>query len=112
MTSIDLSKYMTVDEAMAAIGCARRSLYRAMDRAGVENVSAEVLGRRLILRNKLEVLRASYFPYYSEQHQKMVKVWGAAGGKQKKLNEDAAAARGRRAGRKRGAGSGTTDAQA
>ena len=108
---IDLTRYMTVEEAMAAIGCARRSLYRAMERAGMENVSEEVLGRRLILRDKIEVIRQRWYPYYSEQHQKMVKIWGAAGGKQKKLNEQSAA-RGRRAGRKRGAGSGTTDAQA
>lgn len=108
---IDLAKYMTVEEAMAAIGCARRSLYRAMERAGVENVSEEVLGRRLILRDKIEVIRQRWYPYYSEQHQRMVKIWGAAGGKQKKINERAEAS-GRRAGRKRAAGSGKSGEQA
>lgn len=108
---IDLAKYMTIDEAMAEIGCARRSLYRAMERAGIENVSEEVLGRRLILRSKIEVIRQRWYPYYSEQHQKMVKIWGAAGGKQKKLNEQAEAS-GRRAGRKRAAANGKSDGQA
>lgn len=105
---IDLSRYMTIEEAMAEIGCARRSLYRAMDRAGMENVSEEILGRRLILRSKLEAIRQRWYPYYSEQHQSMVKLWGAAGGRQKKLN----AARGRKAGRGRAGGSGTSGGRA
>ena len=86
MTIIDPSKYLTVEEAMAAIGCSRRALYRAMDRVGRDEVSLDFLGRRLIFTDKLPLLQEHYYPYYSDAHQNMVKEWGRRGGTQKGIN--------------------------
>lgn len=81
---IELNDYMTVDEAGEALGCNRRAVYRAIKRARAagREVTATIVGRVLVLRAKVEVLRQFYFPYYSEAHQRMVKKWGAAGGRQ------------------------------
>lgn len=81
---IDLKDYLTIDEAGAAIGGNRRAVYRAIKRAQAagRDVSVTILGKTLVPRAKVAVLKDFYFPYYSEAHQKMVKQWGAAGGRQ------------------------------
>ena len=85
---IETNDYMTVPEAMAAVDCSRRSLYRAMQRA-VEagaTVYATVLGRRVILRSALPAIKANYFPFGSDERSAMAKVWGATGGATKAAN--------------------------
>jgi excisionase family DNA binding protein len=86
MTKIDTSQYLTIDEAAEAVGCNRRALYRAMHRAGIDTVTTLLFGKRLVPRDKLDAIKANYFPYYSETHQAMVKTWGAAGGSAKAAN--------------------------
>jgi hypothetical protein len=86
MSQIDTSQYMTIDEAAAAVGCNRRALYRAMNRVGLDNVTVLIFGKRLVPRDKLDAIKAHYFPYYSETHQRMVKAWGASGGATKAAN--------------------------
>ncbi len=86
MSTINTAQFMTIDEAAEAVGCNRRALYRAMNRAGVDSVTMLLFGKRLVLRDKLETIKANYFPYYSEAHQKMVKTWGASGGATKAAN--------------------------
>jgi hypothetical protein len=86
MSQIDTSQYMTIDEAAAAVGCNRRALYRAMNRVGLGNVTVVIFGKRLVPRDKIDEIKANYFPYYSEAHQKMVKTWGASGGATKAAN--------------------------
>ena len=85
-----ISDYLTVAEAMAELGCSRRGLYRCIDRVGEDVACATVLGKRVILRSKLPLLKEHYYPHYSDAHQAMVKQWGAAGGKAKAANARAA----------------------
>ena len=86
---IDTDTHMTVAEATKALGMSRRALYRAMDRAEAEGVtvSVSVLSRRLILRDKLDAIKARYFPFGSERRHKMQMKWGRLGGLVKKDNE-------------------------
>jgi len=86
MSKIDTTQFMTIDEAVEAVGCNRRALYRAMNRAGFDTVTTLLFGKRLVMRDKLDAIKANYFPYYSEAHQAMVKTWGASGGAAKAAN--------------------------
>lgn len=85
---IETKDFLTVPEAMAAVGCSRRALYRALDRATEAGVSTtqEVLGRRLILRAAVPAIKAHYYPAGSDKRSKAAKVWGAAGGATKAAN--------------------------
>ena len=85
---IDTDKLLTPEQAGERIGANKRAVYRAIRRASEagEEVVVVLFGRSLVPVEKIEVLRRYYFPYYSEAHQSMVKKWGSAGGKQKKLN--------------------------
>lgn len=98
---IDTDRHMTVDEAAAAIGASRRAVYRAMDRAESEGevVSVSVFSRRLILREKLDALKARYFPFGSSRRHELAVACGRAGGTRKAANarKRATAGRGRRA---------------
>jgi hypothetical protein len=89
---IDTEAYMTVEEVAEAIGAPnKRPVYRAILRAreAGKEVTTNLFGKTLIPREMVAVLKEFYFPYYSEQHQKMVREWGAAGGTQKRLNREA-----------------------
>lgn len=103
MQKIDLEQYMTITEAREALGSGQRGIWRAIERAGRENVCFTFLGRTLVRKDKIDLLREHYYPYYSEAHQKMVKAWGAAGGhaKAKKTRAAAKKATARPAGRGR-----------
>lgn len=85
---IETNDILTVPQAAAAVGAPRRTFYRVIERAEAagHEVWCEVLGRRFVKRASLDALKAHYYPYYSEQHQAMVKQWGAAGGATKARN--------------------------
>lgn len=102
---IDPADYLTLTEAQAAIGCSRRGLARAIERCGRENCTVKILGKTVVPRAKLEAIRQHYYPYYSEQHQAMVREWGRRGGAQKAINAQ-------KSSRSRGGESGSADAQA
>jgi hypothetical protein len=81
---IDTDKMLTIDEAAEAIGAPnKRPVYRALKRAADAGrvLSISLYGRTLVPVANVEELKEHYFPYYSEQHQRMVKKWGAAGGR-------------------------------
>lgn len=81
---IDTEDLLTIEQAAKAIGGPnRRSVYRALKRADAagKQLSVALFGKTLIPRQHIEELRQYYYPYYSEQHQRMVKQWGAAGGR-------------------------------
>lgn len=85
----DVSEYMTIPEAAAAVGCIRRSLYRVIERAGgQEEIITTILGRQVIHRSKLPLLKAAYFPPGSAKRAAAAKRWGAAGGTQKRINRE------------------------
>lgn len=86
MENIDLKKYMTVTEARDAIGASQRAIWRILDRVGRDKCCITFLNRTLVRRDSLDLLKAHYYPYYSEAHQAMVKTWGSEGGNQKAKN--------------------------
>lgn len=81
---MDIEDFLTVPQAAKAIGADdRRAAYRALRRAieaGETGMTVEAFGKMLVPKAKIETLKKYYFPYYSEQHQAMVKIWGARGG--------------------------------
>ena len=94
---IDLSKFLTVEEAANEIGCSRRSLYRALDRIDAD-VSIELFGRRLFRKDKIHELKAAYFPHGSAARHEMAQIWGSAGGLKKASNAKKRARSAKRAG--------------
>ena len=92
MAPIDIKEYLTIQQAMKALGCPRRTLSRAVQRAETagKKIVDEILGRPVIHKSKIAVLKEYYFPYGSPAHQKMVKKWGSAGGTQKRINREEA----------------------
>lgn len=89
---IDTDKLLTPEEAGERIGANKRAVYRAIKRAAAAGkpVTVELFGRTLVPVANVETLREFYFPYYSEQHQRMVKKWGSMGGSTKWANARAA----------------------
>lgn len=92
---IDLNDYMTLAEVAEALGTNPVGACRAVARCRKEGltVQATVLGRRMVLRSMLEVIRDHYYPYGSPAHKRMGRVWGHRGGTQKQINIEAAATR-------------------
>ena len=81
MTAIDTKEYMTIIEAAKKIGCPRRSLYRIIDRVGVDKVCTMAFGKRLIHKSKLPMLRDSYYPMGTEKRLEALTAWGMTGGR-------------------------------
>lgn len=80
---IDTDKMLTIEEAAEAIGAPnKRPVYRALKRAAEAGrmLSVSVFGKTLVPVANVKELKEFYYPYYSEQHRRMVKKWGAAGG--------------------------------
>jgi hypothetical protein len=92
MKPIDISEYLTIQQAMDELGCPRRTLSRAVQRAEAagKKIVVEILGKPAIHKSKIAVLKEYYYPYGSAAHQKMVKKWGASGGTQKRVNREKA----------------------
>jgi hypothetical protein len=81
---IDTDKLLTIEEAAEAIGAPnKRPVYRALKRAADAGrvLSISIYGRTLVPVANVEELKEYYYPYFSESHQRMVKKWGAAGGR-------------------------------
>lgn len=91
MTTINTNEYFTLIQAAKKVGCPRRSLYRIIDRLGVENIVTQAFGRRLIHKSKLPLLKAEHAPLGSKRRHEIAVACGRKGGTQKGIN---AAARG------------------
>ena len=93
MKPLDPSDYMTIKQAMEALGCPRRTLARAISRAETDGkkIVEDFLGKPVIHKSKIAILEQYYYPYGSPAHQSMVKKWGQAGGTQKRINSEKAA---------------------
>jgi len=85
---IETKELLTAEEAAAMLGCNKRALYRAAKRAEAAGhvCKRELFGKTLFVRAAMGAVKEHYYPRYSEAHQKMVKKWGAAGGRQKGIN--------------------------
>ena len=88
MTMFD--DYMTIDQAAKAVGCTRRTLYRIIDRLANGAIFTHAFGKQLIHVSKLPELREVYFPFGSDKRSEACKVWGGAGGTQKRINREGA----------------------
>jgi hypothetical protein len=80
---IDTDKMLTIKQAAEAIGAPnKRPVYRALKRAAEAGkvLSVAIFGKTLVPQANIKALQEYYYPHYSEQHQRMVKKWGAAGG--------------------------------
>ncbi len=88
MEIIDINDYLTVMQATKAIGCTRRTLYRLIERVGADGVVIQAFGKQLILKSSLPSLRQAYFPLGSKRRSEASKLWGAAGGTQKRINRE------------------------
>jgi hypothetical protein len=85
---IDTDDYLTFEEAMAAVGCSPRSIYRAINAAEGEGiqVTTVLFGKRLVLRKMLDAIRARYFPFGSGRRSEMALECGRLGGLTKAAN--------------------------
>lgn len=85
---LDTNDYLTAAQVAEALGTNKRAVYRASARAIAEGheTFVTILGRSLLHKSRVALLKQFYYPYYSEAHQKKVKEWGAAGGATKHAN--------------------------
>jgi hypothetical protein len=88
--SDEFKDYLTIAEAMKAVGCARRTLYRILERME-DGVVTHAFGKQLIHKSHVAALRKAYLPFGSERRSKAAQAWGAAGGTQKRINREKAA---------------------
>jgi hypothetical protein len=86
MTTINTKEYLTLDQAAAKAGCPRRSLYRIIERLGVESIVTYAFGRRLIHKSKIPLIKAEHAPLGSERRHEIAVEYGRKGGTQKGLN--------------------------
>jgi hypothetical protein len=81
---MNIEDILSIEDAGIAIGGANnRAVYRAIKRARADGheCCVEILGRFGVPKDKVEILKRYYYPYYSDAHQAMVKKWGASGGR-------------------------------
>ena len=86
----EFKDYLTIAEAVKAVGCARRTLYRILERME-DGVVTKAFGGQLSHRSKLPAIKAAYLPFGSKRRSEAAQKWGAKGGTQKKINRDKAA---------------------
>lgn len=86
-----LEDYLTMSEAAAAVGCSRRTMYRVVERIGIDSVITVAFGKQLIHKSKMPMLKKEYMPLGSEQRSKALVAYGHKGGTQKRINLQKAA---------------------
>lgn len=94
---MNISDYLTYPEAAAILGTNVRGIYRIVDRAdaaGYEGVRVKVLGKSVVPKDKIEILRSCYFPFGSDARHDLAVECGRVGGATK--GENAAKKRAKR----------------
>jgi selenocysteine lyase/cysteine desulfurase len=94
---IDTDQLLTIEQAAEAIGAPnKRPVYRALKRAAEAGrvLSVSLFGKTLVPQANIEELKEYYYPYYSEAHQRVVKSWGAAGGRKSAVTKKLKKSRG------------------
>ena len=88
---IEVADYLTLAQVGEHLGSNLRAATRAIARCEAEGLVVKeiILGRKVVHRSKLPIIKDHYFPYYSDAHQKMVEKWGAMGGAAKARNNRA-----------------------
>lgn len=87
----DFKDYLTMIQAAKAVGCTRRTLYRVIERIGIDEVVTVAFGKRLVHKSKIAAIKSAYIPLGSKKHILAAKAWGSAGGTQKRINREKAA---------------------
>ena len=86
MTTIDTKDYLTLNQAAVRAGCPRRSLYRVIERLGVDKIVTVAFGRRLIHKSKIPLIKAEHAPMGSDRRHEIAVAYGRKGGTQKGIN--------------------------
>lgn len=86
MTNLDTKNYCTMIQAAKIVGCPRRSLYRIIDRLGVDKIVTVAFGRRLIHKSKIPLIKAEHAPLGSKRRHEIAVDAGRRGGTQKSIN--------------------------
>ena len=89
--SDDFKDYLTIEQAAKAVGCTRRTLYRVIERVGLGEIVTMAFGRRLVHKSKVAAIKDAYMPLGSKKHSDAARIWGSAGGTQKRINREKAA---------------------
>lgn len=80
---IETEDFISLAEARDILGASPRGFYRAIRRAGLEDVSIEVWGMRVVKKAMLPLIEENYFPTGSARRSEAAKGWGCAGGTEK-----------------------------
>lgn len=83
---IDTNDYITMAEARKTLNASPRGFYRAVRRIGLEVVTREFFGVRVVIKSKLPLIKENYFPMGSDRRSAAAKDWGHAGGTAKARN--------------------------
>jgi len=86
---IDTNDYVTMAEAREILEASPRGFYRAVRRAGVDEVTREFFGVRVVIKAKLPLIKENYYPLGSERRSAAAAEWGHAGGTTKARNRAA-----------------------
>lgn len=86
MSDIDPKDYLTIPQVAKRLNMPRRSLYRVMERLGMDNVSSLVFGRRVIHVTMLDAIKAEHAPMGSDRRHEIAVMYGAMGGETKAAN--------------------------
>jgi len=86
---IDTNDYITMAEAREILDASPRGFYRAVRRAGLDDVTREFFGVRVVLKSKLPLIKENYFPMGSPQRSVAAAEWGHVGGTTKARNRAA-----------------------
>jgi hypothetical protein len=77
---------LTPDEAIAEIGCSKQTFWRALKRAGRDEIVVYLFNKMLIRKDRLNRIRQHYYQHGSEAAHRVAVESGRAGGTQKGVN--------------------------
>lgn len=95
MSDLDPKDYLTMPQVAKRLKMPRRSLYRVMERLGMDKVSALIFGRRVVHVTMLDAIKAEHAPMGSDRRHEIAVMYGAMGGETKAANRARAAKRSR-----------------
>lgn len=98
MTDADFNDYLSMPDTAKTLKMPRRTLYRIIDRLGVDKVVTRAFGRRVIHRSFLPMIKAEHAVPGSKRRREIAKLAGHKGGTAKARN----AARAARAAKREG----------
>lgn len=95
MSDLDPNDYLTMPQVAKRLKIPRRSLYRVMERLGIDKVSTLVFGRRVVHVTMLDAIKSEHAPMGSDRRHEIAVMYGAMGGETKAANRARKAKRSR-----------------